>query len=159
MNEFLFDATNPDLRRFKSTGGKLIGFQGWGDTSVVPLQYVDYYETVTRVMGGTKNTQEFYRFYAVPGMRHCSSDGTGGDMIDYVAALEGWVEQGHAPEALIGTNFDWSGVPLRSPVFPIDPARVRFTRPAYLYPAFAVYRGRGDPRQAASFRPSQAGGL
>jgi feruloyl esterase len=157
VNEFLFDATNPDLRRFKAAGGKLIGFQGWGDTSVVPMQYVGYYETVTRVMGGAKDTIDFYRFYTVPGMRHCSSDGTGGDMIDYLAALEDWVEQGRAPEALIGSNFDWSGVPLRSPVFPIDPARVRFTRPAYLYPAFAIYAGRGDPKRAGSFKPSIAG--
>jgi feruloyl esterase len=157
MNEFLFDATNPDLRSFKAAGGKLLGFQGWGDTSVVPMQYVDYYETVTRLMGGAKNTLDFYRFFTVPGMRHCSSDGAGGDMIDYLAALEDWVERGSAPDVLIGSNFDWNGVPLRSPVFPIDRKRVRFTRPAYLYPAFAVYKGKGDPHEAGSFRRSTVG--
>ncbi len=155
MNEFLFDATNPDLRRFKAAGGKMIGFQGWADTSVAPMQYVDYYETVTRTMGGPEKTKDFYRFYTVPGMRHCSSDGAGGDMIDYITALEKWVEQGQAPEVLIGSNFDWTGLPLRSPVFPPDPARVKFTRPAYLYPAVPVYKGKGDPKSAQSFKPSQ----
>ena len=155
MNEFLFDATNPDLRRFKAAGGKLIGFQGWADTSVVPQQYVDYYETVTRTMGGPQQTQDFYRFYTVPGMRHCSADGGGGDMIDFLTALENWVEQGRAPQVLIGANFDWGGPASRGPVFPLDPARVKFTRPAYLYPAVAVYKGKGDSRLAESFKPSQ----
>lgn len=156
LNGAVFDAANPDLRRFKAAGGKMIGFQGWGDTSVVPMQYVDYYETVTRTMGGPANTLDFYRLFTVPGMRHCSADGTGGDMIDYITALEQWVESGKAPEVLVGSNFDWKGLPLRSPVFPPDPARVKFTRPAYLYPAVPVYKGRGDPNQAESFRPSVA---
>jgi hypothetical protein len=156
MNEVLFDATNPDLRRFKSAGGKLIGFQGWADTSVVPMQYVDYYETVTRTMGGPEKTLDFYRFFTVPGMRHCSSDGAGGDTIDYLTALEQWVEQGKAPTVLIGANFDWQGPVTRAPVFPLDPARVRFTRPAYLYPAVPIYKGKGDDKQAESYRPSVA---
>jgi feruloyl esterase len=154
LNEFLFDATNPDLRAFKAGGGKMIGFQGWADTSVVPMQYVDYYETVTRTMGGARNTQDFYRLFTVPGMRHCSADGAGGDAIDYLTALEQWVEQGKAPEVLIGANFDWGGPPTRAPVFPLDPTRVRFTRPAYLYPAVPVYKGKGDPKQADNYRPS-----
>lgn len=154
MNEVLFTAANPDLRRFKEAGGKLIGFQGWADTSVVPLQYVDYYETVTRTMGGAKNTLDFYRFYTVPGMRHCSSDGAGADTIDYLSALEAWVEQGRAPEVLIGANFDWGGPATRAPVFPLEPSRVRFTRPAYLYPAVPIYAGKGDPKRAENFRPS-----
>ncbi len=76
-------------------------------------------------------------------------------MIDYLTALEQWVEHGQPPEVLIGANFDWQGTALRGPVFPLDPARVRFTRPAYLYPAVAVYKGKGDPKLAQSFKPSQ----
>jgi feruloyl esterase len=155
INEKLFNAGNPDLRRFKAAGKKMLGFQGWGDTSVVPMQNVDYYETVTRTMGGTKATQEFYRFFTVPGMRHCSSDGAGGDTIDYLTAIEQWVEQGRAPEVLLGSNFDWQGVPTRAPVFPLPAARVRFTRPIYLYPAFAVYKGTGDVKLAENFRSSK----
>lgn len=154
-NEMIYNASNPDLRRFKSKGGKLIGFQGWGDTSVVPMQYVDYYETVTRTMGGEAATLDFFRFFAVPGMRHCSSDSTGGDSIDMLTALEQWVEQGKAPDSLTGYNFDWTGLPLRSHVWPLDPARVKFSRPAYPYPAVPVYKGRGDPKQAENFKPSR----
>jgi feruloyl esterase len=155
INEKLFNASNPDLRRFKAAGRKMIGFQGWGDTSVVPMQYVDYYETVTRTMGGAKATQDFYRFFTVPGMRHCSSDGAGGDTIDYLTALEQWVEQGKAPEALLGANFDWQGMATRAPVFPLPAARVRFTRPAFMYPATPVYQGKGDTRLAENFQPSK----
>lgn len=154
LNEVLFDATNPDLRRYKAAGGKIIGFQGWADTSVVPMQYVDYYETVTRTMGGPQNTLDFYRFFTVPGMRHCSADGVGADAIDYLTALEQWVETGHAPEVLTGAHLDWGTPPTRAPVFPLDASRVRFTRPVYLYPAVPVYKGKGDPALAESYRSS-----
>jgi feruloyl esterase len=155
INEKLFNASNPDLRRFKATGAKMIGFQGWADTSIVPMQNVDYYETVMRTMGGAKATQEFYRFFAVPGMRHCSADGAGGDTIDYLTAIEQWVEHGKAPEVLIGANFDWQGPVTRAPIFPLPAAQVRYTRPAFLYPASPIYKGKGDPKLAESFQPSR----
>ena len=154
--ERVHNATNPDLRAFRDAGGKLIGFQGWGDTSVVPGGFIDYYESVQRTMGGSDATREFFRFYAIPGMRHCSSDGSGGDMVDWLDALDRWVERDEAPTTLLGHNYDWGGPARRMPVFPPDPARVRFTRPVYEYPAVPVYRGQGDPRDAASYRPSVA---
>lgn len=156
VNEILYSANNPDLRAFRDAGGKLLAFQGWGDTSVVPGGYLDYYETVERTMGGREATQQFFRMFTVPGMRHCSADGSGGDAINYLEAMERWVEQGQAPDVLIGANYDWRGPVTRSLPFPLDPSRVRFTRPAYLYPATPVYLGRGDPREASSFRPSHA---
>jgi feruloyl esterase len=92
-------------------------------------------------------------------MRHCSSDGDGGDTIDMLSALEQWVEQGRAPGTLVGYNFDWTGMTLKAPTWPLDPSRVRFARPVYPYPAFAVYKGQGDgkrdPKLADSFRPSR----
>ena len=91
INETLYRADNPDLRGFRDVGGKFIGFQGWSDTSIVPSGTVDFYETVMRTMGGRAATQAFFRFYAVPGMRHCSSDGDGADSIDFLTALEAWV--------------------------------------------------------------------
>lgn len=150
-NEFLYTANNPDLREFKRAGGKMIMFQGWGDTSVVPMGTIDYYDTVTRVMGGLPQTQAFYRLFMVPGMRHCSSDSVGGDTIDYLTALENWVEKGQAPDALIGRNYDWRGPITRTPIFPLESDRVRLTRPHPMYPAHARYKGHGLPDEASSW--------
>jgi hypothetical protein len=152
--EMTYRATNPDLRRFRDAGGKLIMFQGWGDTSVVPGGTVDYYELVSKLHGGPQETGRFLRFFTAPGMRHCSADGSGGDMVNWLDALDRWVDRGEAPDVLLGYNFDWTGLPLRSPIFPPDPARVRFVRPLYRYPAVPVYSGKGDPKSPASWRPS-----
>ena len=152
INEALYRADNPDWRLFHAAGGKFIGFQGWSDTSVVPMGTVDFYETVTRTMGGRAATEEFFRLYAVPGMRHCSFDGNGGDTIDFLTALEAWVEHGQAPDRLIGYNFDRTGLPLAAPRWPLDPSRVRFSRPHFPYPDNAVYSGSGEPESPDSWR-------
>lgn len=58
---------NPDLRKFKAAGGKLIIAPGWDDSgSPLPLQTIDYYEMVERVMGGREATQEFARLFISP---------------------------------------------------------------------------------------------
>lgn len=162
INEALYRADNPDFRLFGNAGGKFIGFQGWSDTSVVPMGTVDFYETVARTMGGYDATKRFFRFYAVPGMRHCSSDGDGADNIDFLTALENWTEKGQAPELLMGYNFDWRGPTTVAPVWPRPADQVRFARPVFPYPAQAVYTGRGDPSLPGSWRavitPSPHGG-
>jgi hypothetical protein len=152
VNETAFRADNPDLRGFRDAGGKFLGFQGWSDTSIVPLGTTDFYQTVTRTMGGQAATRAFFRFYAIPGMRHCSADGDGGDAIDQLSALEAWVEKGQAPDRLIGYNYDWRGPATSAPVYPLDPARVRFARPHYPYPDEARYQGHGDPNDAANWK-------
>ena len=143
--EFAYNAQNPDLREFKQRGGKLIGFQGWGDTSVVPLGSIDYYDTVSRVMGGLDKTSDFYRLFLVPGMRHCSGDGDGGDVIDMLSALEAWVERAQPPDALVGQNFERRGPMVSTPVFPLPADQVRLSRVHFPYPFEARYKGSGDP--------------
>jgi hypothetical protein len=152
-SERLYSAANPDLRNFKALGGKLISYQGWADTSVVPLGTIDYYETVTRTMGGPQNTLDFYRLFTTPGGRHCSNMGQGADAVNYVAALENWVEHGQAPQMLVGQKFDWTGLKLRALPYPLDPKRVQFTRPVYLYPEVSHYKGAGDTNSPASYTP------
>ena len=152
INEAMYRADNPDFRLFKAAGGKFIGFQGWSDTSIVPMGTIDFYETVARTMGGYDKTKQFFRFYAVPGMRHCSSDGDGADNIDFLTALEDWVERGKAPDMLIGHNFDWRGVTYVAPVWPRPVDQIRFSRPAFPYPDQAIYRGSGDPSDPKSWR-------
>jgi len=151
----IFGAANdPDLRKFKAAGGKMILYQGWADQSDPPMDAVDYYETTEKTMGGRGPTQEFFRMFMVPGMHHCSG-GAGPFAIDYLTYLEAWVEQDHAPDKMIGahvTGTNWvQSFRLRFPLKPGTP--ISFTRPVYPYPLSAKYKGSGDPDDAANFVP------
>jgi len=156
VTEHVEGATNPDLRRFKAAGGKLLSITGWADEIGGVLDIVDYYETTEKVMGGRAATRDFFRLFVVPGMNHCTG-GEGAFFIDYLGYLEAWVERGQAPDKLIGAHLTENS-PDSNYLFgrkgPVDPAAVEFTRPIYPYPSLARYRGRGDPRDAASFAPT-----
>lgn len=149
--EALYSANHPDLRAFEARGGKLLVYHGWADPIVTPLGTVDYYETAERTMGGRERTQAFFRLFMVPGMKHCFA-GAGPFAVDYVAALEAWVEAGRAPDMLLGThvagNHDGPSMIRRLPV----DGEVRFTRPIPAYPRAYRYGGKGDPSRADSFR-------
>jgi hypothetical protein len=153
MMESLYSGSNPDLRRFKAAGGKLIVYQGWADQSVLPLNIVDYYETAERTMGGRASTQEFMRLYMIPGMNHCIG-GEGAHTIDYLTHLESWVEDGKAPDVMLAVHpkaqelrRTWWGAHLP----PTD--AVEFSRPVYPYPLQPRYKGKGDKNDAASYEP------
>lgn len=163
----LAEVTEPvnshDLRRFKGRGGKLLSFTGWNDPAEGVLLTVDYYETAERIMGGRAATQDFFRLFVIPGMNHCTT-GDGAFAVDYLSALEAWVETGHAPDKLIGSHVKpedsklhnsedlWKLMWARK--FPLDPTTVGFSRPVYPYPIGMKYSGRGDPNDAASFGPT-----
>jgi feruloyl esterase len=152
LMESIYAAANPDLRQFKAAGGRLLVYQGANDVVVPPQNAIDYYETAEKTMGGRQATQDFFRLFVVPGMGHCGG-GTGASTIDYLTYLEQWVEQGRAPEALLGAHITSPPALLGSQRFPLDEASVAFTRPIYPYPLRAKYQGRGDINDAASFAP------
>jgi feruloyl esterase len=148
----LFKFSNPDLRQFKSLGGKVLAYQGTTDVSHVAGAAIDYYQTVEKTMGGRQATQDFFRLFMVPGMDHCSG-GVGADAADFLRPLEAWVERGRAPDRIVSghlkTNPTVPVYPYRE--LPADPAALSFTRPLYPYPQYARYRGNGDPNDASSF--------
>jgi feruloyl esterase len=150
MYASLMNANNPDLRKFAAVGGKLLVYFGWQDPS--PPEATDYYETVEKTMGGRANTQNFFRLFMIPGMDHCSG-GAGAFAVDYLSYMEAWVEKGQAPDKLVGAHINgltWGesfGLP-----FPLDASTpIAFTRPFFPYPARAIYKGKGDPNDAANF--------
>jgi hypothetical protein len=152
LTEYIYNAQNPDLRKFRDAGGKLILYHGWDDNEIPPRTTVDYYETATRLLGGEKPTKAFFRNFMVPGMNHCRR-GPGGDTIDWITYLENWVEKREAPDAVtvfhLKTEQNYGGLPrLR---FPLDPQLFDRTRPIYAYPDVAHYSGKGDPNQATSW--------
>lgn len=162
----LTEPVNPDLRRLKGRDGKLLLYTGWNDALAGVGRTVDYYESAEKLIGGRAKTQDFFRLFVVPGMDHC----TGGDgpfSIDYLSYLEAWVEKGQAPNKLMGSHVKlddlmdkamkgdqeaWHTLERRLE-FPLDPAKVEFSRPIYPYPTQAKYLGHGDPKDAASFGP------
>jgi feruloyl esterase len=134
-----FENSNPDLRRFEAAGGKLIVYHGTTDTVDPPAPVIDYYETVEKTMGGRKNTQDFFRLFLIPGMDHCVG-GVGAMNVDWLRELEDWVENGKAPDVIVGTHAGRNNEP-------------GFTRPLYPYPAYAKYKGKGDVNRAENFVP------
>ncbi|HYL38110.1 MAG TPA: tannase/feruloyl esterase family alpha/beta hydrolase [Bryobacteraceae bacterium] len=145
------NATDPDLKKFKDRGGKLIMYHGWSDAAIPPVATVNYYKNVVSKMG-PKDTSSFVRLFMVPGMQHCgggpgpNSFGqgaiTGGDpQHDVEAALERWVEQSVAPDQIIATKFKGA-----SPA-----SGVARTRPLCKYPQVEKWNGAGSTDDAANF--------
>jgi feruloyl esterase len=149
------DANDPNLKPFAAHGGKLILYHGWNDPAIAALSTVGYYNHVRDTLGA-KETGEFVRLFMVPGMQHCFG-GPGATFFDQLGlppaglpndaehdiylALEAWVENGKAPERLIGTKFDEKATP----------PRAIMTRPVCAYPLMAKYKGSGDTNEAANF--------
>ena len=126
------DATDPDLKKFKAHGGKLLLYAGWGDTGITPKNTVEYYESVVNKMGKAE-TNDFTRLFMVPGMGHCRG-GNGPDTFDTIGTLETWREKGTTPAAIAATN-KTSGL----------------SRPLCPYPQYAKYKGSGDLKDAANW--------
>lgn len=148
---------NPDLRRMRDTGSKLILYTGWNDECCGVLAAVDYYEVAEKLHGGRTTTQDFMRLFAIPGADHCHEMGLDGSFtaVDYLTYMENWVEKGQAPDTVIAQHVT-SGTFAESiaTTFPIDPVRVDYERPIYPYPIQTKYLGHGDPKDATSFGPS-----
>lgn len=155
--EAMFNAQSADLAAFKRAGGKLILYHGWNDIEVPPGLSTAYFDSVAAVQGGRAATLDFFRLFMLPGIAHCRR-GSGADAIDFLTALENWVEKGEAPDRLIAHHLvkeqNYLGLPrLR---FPLQPADYAWTRPVYPYPVTATWSGAGDWRDAARWRPRNA---
>jgi feruloyl esterase len=140
----ILNATDPNLGEFRRRGGKLLQYHGWSDQLIAAQNSIDYYESVLSFFGAArqdrpavlKDVQSFYRLFMAPGMGHCFG-GTGPNAFDMQTALERWLEQGIAPDAVVATH-SINGVVDRS-------------RPLCPYPQVAIYKGSGDTNDAASF--------
>lgn len=94
------DAIDPDLAPFKTLGGKLLEYQGWTDAAVPPRGSIEYFESV---QSRVPDTRDFYRLFLVPGMNHCVG-GSGPWQVDWIGAIEAWVERGEPPAELTATH-------------------------------------------------------
>ena len=131
------DGVDPDLGPFKKSGGKLIIYQSWNETTIMPRSIIDYYRKVEKAMGGPAETRHFARLFMVAGMGMCPGFGNAKDF-DALDAMQQWVEKGIAPEHILAQHRD-------------DSREVFRTRPVCAYPKVAKYKGKGDPNDAANF--------
>ena len=135
------DMSDPDLSPFMNRGGKLIMKGNGADYQVGPESVFEYAENVTKKMGKAA-TDSFLRVYVNPGVAHGGSgtDGNGAkipDKVDFLGALDAWVERGHAPGELVVTGYD-QGAPIA-------------TKPLCRVPNYPRYNGTGDPKAASNF--------
>ncbi|MFM5932320.1 MAG: tannase/feruloyl esterase family alpha/beta hydrolase [Novosphingobium sp.] len=127
-------ADDPAIEPFIRRGGKLIVYQGWDDPLVSALPTLDYWQALERRHGAA--LAHSARLYMVPGMDHCRGGpgadlfgGAGGDaprvdaQHDLLSALERWVLEGRAPDAIVATK----AMPLRTRLLCPWPAQARFT--------------------------------
>jgi feruloyl esterase len=137
------DTYDPNLKAFKWSGGKMIYYHGWADALCWPNPAPDYYVQVVKKIGSLE-TQEFFKFYMIPGMAHFAGAGRGvfdSNTFQPPAfdALVAWVEQGVEPGAFVGTR---AAVPNRWG---------SISRPICPYPEVARYVGTGSTDDAANF--------
>src|SRR5581483_1585836 len=139
-------AMDPDLGRFIARGGRLLTYHGTTDGLIPFGNSVNYFESVVAKLGAAR-VKDTVRFYAVPGMDHCSG-GEGAFAVDWLGALDRWVETGRAPDALIGSH------PAVATAGRGGPAAqsTSYTRPICPWPQLAKYNGSGDTMDAANFQ-------
>ena len=128
---------DPNLTPYKNRNGKIIFYHGWADPAISAYGTLQYYEEMTKQVGGQKEADAFSRLYFVPGMHHCSG-GPGPNSFDMLTALENWVEKGAAPAAVVASH--------------ATDGKVDRTRPLCPHPQVARYTGSGSIDEAASFR-------
>jgi len=160
------DVQTADLREFRERGGKIIMYQGWNDFPLRAQRAIDYFEQV-QAKNGDAITDDFFRFFMVPGFLHCTG-GPGAWVTDYVEPLVKWRERGEAPEELIGAsvpmchhmsfdelNSKYQGKCGPDTVYAVPSSRdaqVSFTRPICAYPMQARYKGTGNAAEAMNWR-------
>lgn len=151
-------ADNFDLSAFRARGGKVIMYHGLADFLIPTGSSLTFYQKVTQTLAPRGiDLDDFFKFYLIPGMGHCSGADTAAWYVgaayqtgisglthgvpgyedskhDILLALQDWVENGDAPEEIIGTKFKNEDVS----------QGVERQRPLCPYPKQAKYCGTGD---------------
>ncbi len=96
--------------------------------------------------GGLEPNAAFYRLFLVPGMGHCG----GAYQLDWITALEQWVEGGMAPDQILAKRLPPASFGPPAPAAALPPADLG-ARPVCAYPMQAAYRGDGAAGDRASF--------
>src|SRR5262245_10534315 len=131
----VINSADTNLQPFFSRGGKLLIYQGWADQQVAALNAENYFKGVTKSAGEGSEGRSI-QLYMVAGMGHCAG-GPGTDTFDKIAAMEQWIEKGHAPDKIIASH--------------VTNGTVDRTRPLCPYGKVARWNGSGSTDVAANF--------
>lgn len=140
----IYGTSDPDIRDFGKSGGKMITVHGIADTSVPYLGSPYYRDQVYDV---DPYVDDYFRLFMAPGMAHCVP-GPGPYPVDILTSLMAWVEQGKAPQQLVARNA--SNLEPATGMLP-EGTSENVGRPLCLYPEIQEYVG-GDPNLQSSFR-------
>lgn len=150
QNPYNIQTFEGDLSAIKDRGSKILHYHGQEDAIITSYNSPRYYEHVSETMGlNSSELDDFYRFFKIGGMGHCTG-GPGatfiGQNIDTTATLNPdgnvltamvrWVEEGVAPDTILGTAYVNET---------ITSGEVAFSRRHCRYPLRTVYSGSGDP--------------
>lgn len=90
------DAVNPNLEAFRTQGGKILMYSGTADSCVPYTATRAYYDQVVQQVGSLNATQDFFRYYILPGRTH--RGGPGIQFIeDELKLLRAWCEKDIPP--------------------------------------------------------------
>ncbi|KAH7377484.1 tannase and feruloyl esterase [Cadophora sp. MPI-SDFR-AT-0126] len=156
LNRFNIETFDGDLSAFQKKGGKLLHYHGLVDPVISSENSPRYYQHVSDTMGlSSTQLDEFYRYFPVSGMTHCSG-GPGAAFIgnsarnsasldpqeNVLMRMIDWVENGNAPETITGVAFVNGTVE----------SGIAFKRNHCKWPARNQYQGSGDPNNADSWK-------
>ena len=128
---------NVVLDKLRGGGGKLLTWHGGNDPLILPYGSWEYWGRLFDHYGGPANTADFFRAFHFPGVGHCGG-GAAPQPPSLFDALVNWVENGVAPDELIGTQNLGSGMTR--------------TRKICKYPNEAAYNGTGSINDHNNFR-------
>jgi feruloyl esterase len=148
----LWNTANTNLRPLQKNGGKLILWIGGSDLTVQQTTTIAYFEGVQKELGA-RQADATARFYLVPGVGHCGG-GEGPAQFDLLSPLMAWTELGRAPEKLVAGKTMVRDRERPDP-FSQPAAPTQYTLPVFPYPNVARYDGKGDPKDAASYRSAK----
>ncbi|KAI3320130.1 tannase and feruloyl esterase [Xylariaceae sp. AK1471] len=161
-----------DIGAFRKKGNsKIIMYGGLAD-NVVPVQHsTSYYNRTVETMG---NIDDFFRYFQIPGMRHCWGTpdnvkapwmmGGAGQAVqrppyasawsvplgyndsrhDALLALMAWVEKGQEVSQIIASEFNFTDNTLQKIV-------LYRQRPLCVFPKTAKWNGKGNQNDASSW--------
>ncbi|KAJ0108078.1 hypothetical protein J7T55_007197 [Diaporthe amygdali] len=97
----MFSSNNPDMDQFRLLGKKMISWHSVNDEAVPILAMREFYERVlARDQAHNITTQDYYRYFEVPGATHCSAPTGVPYPLDALTTLQSWVEDAVAPDKL-----------------------------------------------------------
>jgi feruloyl esterase len=132
----LIDAWPGNLSSFGASGGKLIIWNGTGDTPVPFENQVRYLNDAAASLGGAAAAANTVKLYVLPGVNHCGG-GIGASTFDWLAALDEWVTANVPPDG--------------KKISHVEAGVETLSRPLCPYPTYPRYNGTGDMNSHSNF--------